>query len=71
MRGAIVCVADETPSTLLHGGCTADRGGVGHHFLHFRPGAVARVHRQERHPRQREAHLIGVMRRDAGGADFL
>ena len=49
----------------------ADGGGVGHHVLHLGAGAVARLHRQERDVRQRQAHLVGVVRGDPGRADLL
>ena len=49
----------------------ADAGRVGHHVLHLEAGAVPRIHGQEPRLRQFEAHLIGVVRSDAGRADLL
>ena len=71
VRGAVVGVADEALGALALGRRAADRGGVGHHVLHLGAGAVTRLHREEGNARQRQAHLIGVVRGDAGRADLL
>ena len=71
MRRPVIGVADEAFGALGLGGAGADGGGVGHDLLHFRAGAVARIHGQEGGVRQGDAHLEGVVCGDAGGADFL
>ena len=71
VRRPIVGVADETLGPFPPRRLAADRGGVGHHVLHLRTRAVPRVHGEERDMRQRQAHLIGVVRGDTGGAELL
>ena len=71
MRRRVIGIADEALGAFCLRGAAADGSGIGHHVLHFRPGAVARFHRQESRLRQFNAHLIGVMRRNTGRAEFL
>ena len=47
MRGAVIGVADEAGSALTPGRFAADTGGVRHEGLHFRAGAMPRIHGQE------------------------
>ena len=48
MRGGVGGVADEALGAgLALGPRGADRGRIGHHLGHLRPGAVARVHGEE------------------------
>ena len=71
MGGRVIGIADEALGAFRLRGAAADGSGIGHHVLHFRPGAVARFHGQESGLRQFDAHLIGVMRCNTGRAEFL
>ncbi len=71
MRRAVIGVADEALGTFLLRRRTADRRAIGHHILHFRAGAVPCIHGEEGDAGQRQAHLIGVVRRHAGRSDLL
>ena len=71
MRGRVIGIADKALGPFRLRGPATDGCGIGHHVLHFRPGAVARFHRQKRGLRQFDTHLIGVMRRNTGRAELL
>ena len=65
-------VADEADGAdLAPRPARADAGGISHHLRHVRPGAVARVEAEEGDLRQLGAHDIGVVGRNAGGAELL
>ena len=71
MRRRVIGIADKALGSFSLRGAAADGSGIGHHVLHFRPGAVACLHGQESGLRQFNAHLIGVMRRHTCRAELL
>ena len=71
MRSRVIGIAYKALGAFCLRGAAANRCGIGHHVLHFRPGAVARFHGEESGLRQFDTHLIGVMGRNTGRAEFL